>query len=140
MKKLSIVVVLLLSVFTFANAQNPQQGDRKMPSPEERAKKQTEMLSTKLNLTAAQKSQVEAIFLSQATSVDSLRKASAGDMQAMRAAMKPIQQASDAKLMAVLTAEQKTQFAAMQAERKARMQQHDGNQPKKKKEKEKEKE
>lgn len=134
MKKLSIVVVLLLSVFTFANAQNAPQGERKMLSPEERAKRQTEMLSTKLNLTAAQKTQVEAIFLSQAASVDSLRKASAGDMQAMRGAMKPIQTASDAKLMGVLTAEQKTQYTAMQEERKAKMQQG-GSQPKKKKEK-----
>lgn len=136
MKKLSMAVVLLLSVFTFANAQTPQQGGqggRNMGTPEERAQRQTETLSTKLNLTAEQKSKVLAIFTAQAQSVDSLRKASAGDMAAMRSTMKPIQQASESKLMAVLNDDQKKQYATYQEERKAKMQQG-ADKPKKKKE------
>ena len=140
MKKFSIAVVLLLSVFTFANAQNSPQGSpggRNMGTPEERAQRQTEMVSTRLNLTADQKAQVQVIFLAQAKSVDSLRKASAGDMAAMRSSMKSIQQANESKLITVLNDEQKKQYAAYQEERKNRMQQG-ADQPKKKKEKEKE--
>lgn len=138
MKKFSIVVVLLLSVFTFANAQNPPQGGpgggRNMGTPEERAKRQTEMFSTRLNLTAEQKAQAEVIFLAQAKSVDSLRKASAGDMAAMRSSMKSIQQASESKFTGLLNEEQKKQYAVFQEERKSKMKQGAG-QPKKKKEK-----
>lgn len=122
MKKLSIVVTLLLCVITFANAQNRPQGGRGMGTPEERAQRQTEMLSTRLNLTAEQKAQAQAIFLSQAKSIDSLRNASQGDFQAMRSKIQPIQQASDSKLISLLNDEQKKQYTAFQEERRARMQ------------------
>ena len=131
MKKLSVVVILLLSVFTFANAQNRPQGGRGM-GPEERAKRQTEMLSTRLNLTAEQKTQVEAIFMSQAKSVDSLRTASEGSTQGLRGKMKPLQEAAESRLAAVLNDEQKKQYVALQEERKARMQQAAGERRKKK--------
>ena len=55
MKKLLIICGLLFSVTTFAQAQQGQGGGRQMGTPEERAKRSTDMLAEKLTLTADQK-------------------------------------------------------------------------------------
>jgi len=117
MKKLLIVGALLFSVFTTVLAQ-----ERQMPSPEERAKRQSETLARRLSLTEDQKSKVHELFLHQAKTTDSLRTASNGDFQGMRAKVQPVQDATDKKIVALLNEDQKKEFQAYQDERKSRMQ------------------
>lgn len=117
MKKLLIVGALLFSVFTTALAQ-----ERQMPSPEERAKRQSETLARRLTLTDDQKAKVHELFLDQAKATDSLRSAAQGDFQGMRGKLQPVQEATDKKIVALLNEDQKKKFQAYQDERKSRMQ------------------
>lgn len=119
MKKLLIVCGLLFSVITFAHAQ--QGGGRKMPSPEERAKRNTDRLAEKLTLTEDQKTKVSTIFLDQATAVDKIREAGSGDREATRAQVLKLSDETDAKIAAVLTADQKKTYEAWRAEQKEKM-------------------
>lgn len=119
MKKILIVVGLLFSVFTYANAQG--QGGRQMATPEERAQRQTKALSTRLSLSEDQQTKIQGYFLDQAKKTDSLRNASQGDFQAMRSKIRPIQEETDKKIISLLSDEQKKKFQEYQEERQSRM-------------------
>lgn len=119
MKKLLIICGLLFSVITFAQAQ--QDGGRRMGTPEERAKRNTEMLTKKLSLTADQQTKVSAIYLEQATAMKKMREDASGDRDAMRAAMKKSSEESDAKVTALLNDDQKKAYTAYKEERKEAM-------------------
>jgi len=118
MKKVLIICGLLFSVITFAKAQD---GDRKMPTPEERAERTAAQLTKKLNLTEDQKAKVKTIFLDQATAMVKMREESKGDREGMMAKMKTINEANDVKINAILNDDQKKAFAEWQAERKENM-------------------
>ncbi|WP_432712793.1 hypothetical protein, partial [Pedobacter sp.] len=105
-------------VITLTNAQD---GGRKMMSPEERAKKQTERLGEKLKLSEAQKAQVLAIYTEQANQMTKKMEANSADQKAKRVEMKAAMEAQEAKIGAVLTADQKKEYEAIKAERKAAM-------------------
>jgi len=120
MKKLAIICAFMLGIVSLSKAQN-----RKMPTPEERAKRNTDMLASKLNLSDDQKTKVMAINMEQAARVDSLMKAST-DMKANRSVIKGIRQETNAKIKAVLTADQKKQYEAWQEEMKSKMQNRQG--------------
>lgn len=118
MKKVLIICALLFSVITFAKAQD---GDRKMPTPEERAERTASQLTKKLNLTEDQKAKVKTIFLDQATTMMKMREESKGDREGMMAKMKTINEANDVKINAILNDDQKKAFAEWQTERKENM-------------------
>lgn len=110
---------LLLSVVTFAQAQ--QGGDRKMPTPEERAQRSVDQLSEKLSLTADQKAKVTVIFLEQGIAMKKAREESKGDRVASMAKVKSINDENDVKINALLNDDQKKVFAQWKAERAEKM-------------------
>lgn len=115
MKKLLMICGLLFSVITFAQAQGG--GDRKMPTPEERATRSTEQLTKKLNLSADQQTKVKAILLDQATAMVKVREEGKGDREGMMAKMKASNEESDTKINAVLNDDQKKSYTDWKAER-----------------------
>jgi protein CpxP len=123
MKKLLMICGLLFGVITLTNAQD---GGRKMMSPEERAKKQTEKLAEKLKLSEEQKSKVLAIYTEQANAMNKEVQAEKTDRKAKYAEMKAARTANEAKVEAILTADQKKAYAELKAERKAAMEKHAG--------------
>ncbi|MEJ5960704.1 hypothetical protein [Pedobacter immunditicola] len=123
MKKLLMICGLLFGVVTLTNAQD---GGRKMMSPEERAKKQTERLAEKLKLSEEQKSKVLAIYTEQANAMNKDVQAEMADRKAKHAEMKAAREANEAKVEAILTADQKKAYAELKAERKAAMEKHGG--------------
>jgi protein CpxP len=118
MKKLLMICGLLLGTITLTNAQD---GGRKMISPEDRAKRQTERLAEKLKLSEEQKSKVLAIYTEQAAEMTKDMQAAKEDRKAKHEEMKARMTASEAKIEAILTADQKKAYEEMKAERKAAM-------------------
>lgn len=114
MKKIILMLVLLGSVVTFANAQG------KKGNSEKRSQKMADALAQKLTLTADQKVQVSAIMLSQAKSQDSIRAAAGegADMKALRPKVMAVQKANDKKINAILTDDQKKAYATYKEERR----------------------
>lgn len=123
MKKLLMICGLLFGVVTLTNAQD---GGRKMISPEERAKKQTERLAEKLKLSEEQKAKVLAVYMEQANAMNKGVQAEKADRKAKFAEMKAAREANEAKVEAILTADQKKAYAELKAERKAAMEKHAG--------------
>jgi len=120
MKKLLMICGLLFSVVTFANAQDGQ-GRRGGGNPEERAKRQTEMLAEKLKLSDDQKAKVQAIFLEQGAAMRKLRDSLGNDREAWRGVMMKVSQQNEAKIAAVLNDDQKKTFKAWTEERREAM-------------------
>ncbi len=123
MKKLMIICGLLFSAVTFANA---QAGDRKMPTPEERAERSATQLTKKLNLSEDQKAKVKTIFLDQAAAMTKIRTESKDDKAGAMAKMKALNEENDVKINALLNDDQKKAFAEWQTERKDRMKNRGG--------------
>lgn len=121
MKKVLIICGLLLSVMTFANAQDaPKQGGRGMGTPEERAQRTTEQLTKHLNLNEDQKAKVKAIYLEQATYMMKARAESKGDRDAMMTKMRTAGEETDKKVEALLNDDQKKAYATWKEERMKR--------------------
>ncbi|HEY1024333.1 MAG TPA: hypothetical protein VGE26_04165 [Sphingobacteriaceae bacterium] len=120
MKRIFFIAALLVSVFSYANAQG--QGGRQMGTPEERAQRQAKAMTARLELSEEQQAKVQDLFLIQAKRTDSLRNAAQGDFQAMRGKIRPIQEETDKKIISLLNEEQKKKFQSYQEERKNRMQ------------------
>lgn len=113
--------VLLLIGFAVAPNLQAQQGQRNM-DPAARAQQRVEVLTQKIQITAAQGEQIKAILLKQYADTNDLRtkaQASGGDMAAMRTQMQTLRDDSDKKVDAVLTATQKTAYKALVAEETA---------------------
>ncbi len=105
MKKLMLLMALVAMV-AMAHAQPAQK------SPDERAARITKMLTKRLNLTADQATQVNAIYLTRATKVDSLRSNQSPDKKLNRLTMKTIVMSTHQRMMAVLNDSQKQQYTA----------------------------
>src|SRR4051812_43871308 len=116
MKKVWMICGLLFSVITFAQAQ--QGGGRGMGTPEERAKRSTDMLAEKLKLTDDQKAKVSAIYLEQAGKMKKLRDSVGDDREGMRAVMMKSSAEGEARIDSILTDDQKKIFTAWKEERK----------------------
>lgn len=119
MKKLMMICALLFSVITYANAQ--QGGGRMGGTPEERAKRSTDMLAEKLKLSDEQKTKVLAIYTAQGAEMTKAREAAGSDMSGMREKMTKMNDETNTKIDAVLTAEQKPAFKTWLEERKKAM-------------------
>jgi len=119
MKKLMMICALLFSVITYANAQ--QGGGRMGGTPEERAKRNTEVLTEKLKLSDDQKAKVLAIYTDQNAAMAKAREEAGGDRSAIREKMGKMMAETSTKIEAVLTDEQKPVFKAYQEERRKQM-------------------
>ena len=119
MKTRFLFVALLAGTISLSQAQQRQQR-----TPEEMAKRNTEMLEKRLNLTADQKAKVYTIALSQAKTMDSVRTSMAnggGDRQAVFAKMRAMQQENDNKILPLLNDDQKKLYQQWIEERRSRM-------------------
>jgi len=113
------LVTLLLISATSVSAQgnHPGQGFGNA-SPEERAKRQTEMMKENLSLTAAQEPKVSSINLKYAKKMEDVRKIS--DTAAQRKTAQNMNKQKDGELKAVLTPDQFKTYLKMMEEFKAR--------------------
>ena len=112
MKKLILVIAFITSLSVLANAQQPV-----IKTPAQKAAHKTQALQKKLNLTASQTKQVNAIFLTAATQADSL-KAHKGNKKASKAKHKAIEAQTDQKLNAIFNADQKKAYAGLKEAKK----------------------
>lgn len=118
MKK-TFLFLAVLAVTSLANAQPGRPG-----KPEDMAKRQTEMLSSKLNLTDAQKSQIYALTLAQAKTRDSIMTAARDNNQDRAAVMKSMrdrQVEATEKIKAILDDSQKAEYDKWLQERREGM-------------------
>lgn len=89
-----------------------QEVKKTMPSPEERAQKMTDRMTEKLSLNEAQKKQIYAINLENATNRQKEMEAQKAERDAKQAEMK----AQEEKIKSVLTDEQKKQWEELKTE------------------------
>lgn len=113
-------VVLLLMVMFAAVTISAQQGQRS--TPEERAKRQTENLAEKLELTKEQKEKVYDIYLKSAQSMSAQRGENT-DREKMREQFQKSQKERDEAIKAILTEDQQKKYDELQKEMQGRMRQ-----------------
>ena len=111
---------ILIMSGTLLHAQQPGPGQKKqgMPSPEDRAKRQTTMMKDNLSLTAVQEPKVNDINLKYARKMDEARKIT--DTAAQRKTVKSLNQQKDNELKAVFTPDQFKTYQKLMEEFKAR--------------------
>ena len=98
-------VLVLVSLFIFSvSAQRPDRGPRM--TPEERATRQTEMMTKQLDLTADQQVKIKEINLKFSQQMAAQRDQAGGDRQQNMEKMKAQMDARDAEIKQVLTPEQ----------------------------------
>jgi len=103
MKKLILLLALVATVAM-------TRGQATEKSPDQRAKHITKMLQKRLNLTADQATQVNAIYLTQATKVDSLKANRSPDKKLNHLTMKTILLTTHERMIAILNDSQKQQY------------------------------
>ena len=118
MKKILLMITMVLGISVLAQAQTKQH--RGHGTPDQQAAHITKMLQNKLNLSADQSAQVNAILLTRATQMDSLRANKNSDKQAYREAIKSLLGRTDSQLSAVFTADQNKTYMDMKAQMKDR--------------------
>jgi periplasmic protein CpxP/Spy len=99
--------------------QGPGQGPgREQASPEERAERQTKMMTEQLSLTADQTAKVKPIILARINEQSTLREKmqGGGDREAMMGEFRKLNEKYNTQLKAVLTAEQYTKYEANQGQ------------------------
>jgi periplasmic protein CpxP/Spy len=107
--------------------QGPGQGQA---TPEERAERQTKMMTEALGLTADQTSKLKPIILARATEQSTLREKMQGDREAMMGEFRKLNEKYNAQIKTVLTAEQYAKYEANQSQMRGggRRQGQGGNQ------------
>jgi coenzyme F420-reducing hydrogenase alpha subunit len=110
------VLSILSSSAIFAQQKGP--GGYGKATPEERAKRLTEMMKENLSLTAVQEPKVSAINLKYAKKVEDVRKTT--DTAAQRKALQNLNNQKDGELKTVLTADQFKSYLKQMEEMKAR--------------------
>jgi protein CpxP len=119
MKKLILSAILFISMGTMAMAQTDHKKVQK--TPEERAKRATDMLDKKLSLTADQKSKVYAWNLEDTKKIKEPRvKGEKRDRSAMKAALEE----RDAKINNILNDKQRVSYKEWKEKRKEGMKDH----------------
>jgi Spy/CpxP family protein refolding chaperone len=119
--KLKFISMAMLFVFAVAlpgslYAQNSVPPQMKSPSPEERSKKETDMMKEKLKLTDEQTQKVGDINLKYAQQMDEIRKQNSqpAERQANHEKMKKMHEKKLAEMKTVLTPEQFEQYQKTQ--------------------------
>ena len=113
MKKLLLVSSLIWMMVISAIGQ--PQGGRPNFSPEQMAKRQTEMIKAATGIDDATTAKVDAINLKYAKEMSALREKTT-DRDAMRESMKELREKRDAELKTVLSADQWAKVQAAQEE------------------------
>ena len=108
--KITLFVVLMFAGILSTQA---QQGQRR--TAEERTKMTVDRLSDSLKLSAAQKSDIDSVYLQYYKSQDKLREGLAPGTRPERADMDKIAEARDAKLKIILKEEQFNKLKALEA-------------------------
>lgn len=108
---------IFLTSAMFAQHQGPGMG-RGNATPDDRAKRQTEMMKESLSLTAAQEPKVAAINLKYAKKMEEVRKVS--DTAVQRKSARDLNKQKEGELKGVLTAEQFKSYLKQVEELKAR--------------------
>jgi soluble cytochrome b562 len=129
MKKIAFTLALAAFSATLSFAQQPAQhtqgngqhsgeaGHPKM-TPEQRATKVTQYMTTSLALTSAQQTQVTALNLIKSKQLDSVRTANSGNMEAAKPAMKKVKETYNTGLNSILTTDQKTKWEALKKQKR----------------------
>lgn len=123
MKKLFLGLALAAGLIaTTAHAQDARGGGANI-TPEQRAERQTAMMTKRLGLSPDQVEKVKAINLKHAQDAQAVRDARKDEKGAQPGAMKDMKAEKDAELKAVLTPEQFTTWTQMEANMQERRQQ-----------------
>lgn len=113
MKRLILIASFVIGLGFAANAQATKK------TPEQRAAHHTKALQKKLNLSEEQATQINAVFLTQATRMDSLKNSTpATDKKGRQLAAKSIRLATKKQVFAVLNDDQKAKFSAWEKRHK----------------------
>ncbi|MDR1525505.1 MAG: DUF4890 domain-containing protein [Tannerella sp.] len=104
MKKIFVIAVCIVATLITATAQ--QQRGRNSGTPEERAKNQTTRLDSLVNLTADQKTKIEAINLDLSKKMSEIFQSTQGDRDKMRSKMDELATERDKQYKAILTDDQ----------------------------------
>ena len=109
MKKLVMIIGLVVSVISFANAQQHE-----LPPAKDRAELQTEMMTEKLELSEEQKEQVMEINLNTALEMDNVLKLT--DKMAKFKGLRAVTAEKDKALKAILNKDQYKSYQKMKSE------------------------
>lgn len=116
-----IILLVMLMFMGVVSTQAQQQGKRR--TAEERSKMIVDRLSDSLKLIAAQKTDIDLVYLEFYKAQDKLREGLAPGTRPERADMEKISEARDAKLKVILKEDQYTRLKAMEAAMRQRSQQ-----------------
>ena len=111
--KITLLVVLLFAGILSTQAQQGQGGQRR--TAEERTKSTIDRLNDSLKLSAAQKTDIDAVYLEFYKGQDKLREGLEPGARPDRAEMDKVTEARDAKLKIILKGEQFTKLKEMEA-------------------------
>jgi hypothetical protein len=114
----------MLFVGLAATGFSQEKPQRVHKSPEERAQKMTDVLTNKLSLSEAQKTQIYQINLERAQAMEKLK---ADKKEIDRSQVKAQFEASDKKIIAVLNESQRVSYAQFKEDRKEKMKKHRRN-------------
>ena len=108
MKKLSIVILLLISsaTFMFSQKNNKQRSQKKGANSE----KVIQEMTTKLSLTQDQQEKIKTIIADNRASMKSNRQKYKGNKKCLAQSKYQTKKATEAKILAVLTPDQQTKF------------------------------
>lgn len=119
MKKIGLLALVLLFGATIGFAQ-PRGGERNF-DPEQMAKRQTERLDERLELTKDQEEKVYALNLDTGKKMQKMRESNDGDFEGMREQMLELRNKQNAKMKDILTDKQWKEYEKYQEERRERM-------------------
>jgi len=112
MKKIFLILSFIIGANAMVNAQ------LLLKSPDQRAARITRVLQKKLNLTADQASQINVVFLGQATRMDSLKNNLSTDSATNRLTRRSIFLTGQRQVMSILNDDQRKQYLAWEQMRK----------------------
>jgi len=121
MKKILFVIACLFIVSLTASAQRVQR------SPEENAKRMTELMTTELNLTPEQVAPIDSINLVFAKAQAKLMEKANGDFASVREDMQKLNALRVAEYAKILTDEQLQSYQKMMEERRKNRPPREGN-------------
>ena len=120
-KKATMILIMAVCLVSFNMRLFAQEPGMRNATPEERGKRQTELMKEKLNLTAAQEPKVDAINMKYARKMEDSRKTT--DTAARRKTFELLNKQKDAELKGVFTPDQFKAYQKLMEELKARRQQ-----------------
>lgn len=121
------ISAMMISVLSYGQGGQGGQGQgRRDFDPEEMAKKNTDAMKERLELTETQLTKVEKINLTAANKMKDTFDNAMGDREAMRSSMMKVNEETNKELKAVLTATQWEEYEVMQKERREQMKRRAG--------------